>query len=627
MVAETPRFVLLSASTEYANRIVSGGVPVVIQRWWISRPVSGALIHAGGFIVGGFRFTGVERDHPMALWDKFGDKTRMIESEFFSWIGPRDGTALLVGETYRFPSERVVVGDIGSTVLPLNFQYVDEDRALDIIRGFSPRKSAISVDPGSPQTTIFPSSSIVANALETDAQLSKYHGKGGHGFAAEDANTFSDRIRGRQAKVVGGSNEKDGPDRIVAGVRIQSKYFRSASESVGAAFDKNTGMYRYKGQLLEVPSDQYEECVKLMRVRIRNGKVPGVSNPKEAENFVKRGSVTYRQARNIARFGNVDSLIYDMKTQSVTAAGVFAVSFLAQYTQAKRSGMSNPEAVRAALYSSIQSGASSVIAGVVGAQLLRTTVAGMGAAAVRSGVKSAAGTNVGRAAVHRIAAGSLGKSVYGAAAVNHVSRLLRTNAITAVAVATVTCAPDFYRAAFDDSISWKQFMKNGAVNVAGIGGGFGGWMVGAAAGAAAGSVVPGVGTAIGGVVGGIAGGLVGGMGGHKVAKGVADAVADDDSKALIGTINAEVTSLASEYMLTENERERVAGRIREIIDQKWLRRMYKESRNSNPRRFVRRKLEGEFKKIALVRSRISTPSVDDFERGLQDVVEKLTVSV
>ena len=623
MVAEISRFVLLSASAEYANTVVSGDVSVVIQRWWISRPVSGALIHADGFIVGGFRLTGVDRDHPMALWDKFGDKIGMTESEFHSYMGAKDGTALLVGETYRFPPEQVVVGDIGPTVLPLNFQYVDEDQALDIIRRFSPRKPDVSVEPGSPQTTIFPTSSIVANALEADAQLSKYHGKGGHGFAAEDANTFSDRIRGRRAKVVGGSNEKNGPDRIVNGVRVQSKYFRSASETVGAAFDKNTGMYRYSGQLLEVPSDQYDDCVNLMRSRIRNGRVPGVSNPAEAEDLVKRGSVTYRQARNIARFGNVDSLIYDLKTQSVVASGVFTVSFLVGYAQARRSGMSNVEAIRAALYSSIQSGASSVIAGVVGAQLLRTSAAGIGAANVRIGVRAVADTNVGRAAVHRIAAGSLHKGVYGAAAVNHVSKLLRTNVITGAATAAVTCAPDFYRAAFDGSISWKQFMKNAAVNTAGVGGGLVGWMGGAAAGAAVGSVLPGPGTAIGGVVGGIVGGLAGGIGAHKISKGVADAVVDDDSKALISAIDAEVTVLASEYMLTENEVERFAKRIGKIIDQKWLRRMYKQSRDSDPRRFVRRELEGEFKKIARVRPIIPAPSMDDFERGVQDVVGEL----
>ena len=81
------------------------------------------------------------------------------------------------------------------------------------------------------------SSSLSAQTLETKTQLSKYHSKGGHGFAAEDANNLADKIRGKQAKVIGGSNEPNGPDRIVNGVRIQSKYFQSASKTVAAAFD------------------------------------------------------------------------------------------------------------------------------------------------------------------------------------------------------------------------------------------------------------------------------------------------------------------------------------------------------------------------------------------------------
>ena len=37
---------------------------------------------------------------------------------------------------------------------------------------------------------------LVANSLETKTQISKYHSKGGHGFAAEDANNLADRLHG-----------------------------------------------------------------------------------------------------------------------------------------------------------------------------------------------------------------------------------------------------------------------------------------------------------------------------------------------------------------------------------------------------------------------------------------------
>ncbi|NLY01402.1 MAG: hypothetical protein GXY83_35370 [Rhodopirellula sp.] len=97
---------------------------------------------------------------------------------------------------------------------------------------------------------------LVAQALET-TQIAKYHTKGGHGFSAEDANNFADTVRGKRAEVVGISNELNGADRVVDGLRVQSKYYQSASETLAAAFDPSSGSYRYAGQVLEVPKDQY----------------------------------------------------------------------------------------------------------------------------------------------------------------------------------------------------------------------------------------------------------------------------------------------------------------------------------------------------------------------------------
>ena len=353
---------------------------------------------------------------------------------------------------------------------------------------------------------------FLANSLETTTQIPKYHGKGGHGFAAEDANNLADRLRGRKATVVGKSNELNGPDRIVNGVRVQSKYYKTASETIASAFDSSSGKYRYSGQVLEVPKEQYQACLEQMRDRIRRERVPGVTNPADAEGLVKQGTVTYKQARNISRAGNIDSLVFDAKTQSVTSAVSFGISFLITYAQARRRGLTDGEASRAALRSALESGSTTLITGIIGAQLLRTRAAAIGVVSIRNGVRAASRTSLGRVAIHRIATGSLGKGVYGAAAVNHVSKLLRSNVITGTVATVVTCTPDFYRAAFARSISWKQFVKNSSVNAASMAGGFGGWMGGVAVGAAVGSIVPGPGTAVGGFLGGALGAIGAGFG-------------------------------------------------------------------------------------------------------------------
>ena len=452
-------------------------------------------------------------------------------------------------------------------------------------------------------------SSLVAGNL-AGTQIFKYSTKYGHGFAAEDANHLADKLSGKNAEIVGTSNTLNGPDRIVNGVLVQSKYCVSASKTIDAAFSLSSGLFDYPGQVLEVPKDQHAECVKLMQDRIRSGKVPGVRNPVDAEKIVLKGSVTYKQARNIARAGNVDSLIFDAKTQSVTSMSVFAISFVVTFAQGCWRGESVEEAALTALESAVTSGSMMLVTGIVSAQLLRTQIASVGAAPIKGGVKAISQTSVGGTVIRQIATGSLGKSVAGSAAVNHVSKLLRTNAVTAPIATVVISSPDFYRAAFKRSISWQQFTKNFSINAAGVAAGTAGWLGGSAAGAALGSAVPVIGTAAGAVVGGVAGSLSAGIGGNVAAKSLADKIVPDDSKRLIRILRNELARLASEYVLTESEFERVIKRVAMTVDAKWLRRMFKQP---HKRDFVRIEFEYLFKTALRNRDPVLLPSTEALE--------------
>ena len=447
----------------------------------------------------------------------------------------------------------------------------------------------------------------VAAALE-QTQIGKYHTKGGHGFAAEDANNMADRLRGKNAELVGKGNQRNGADRLVDGVLVQSKYYQTASETMRSAFNRR-GEYRYAGQVLEVPKDQYDQCVQRMRQAIREGRVPGHTDPKDAKDLVAKGTVTYKQARNIARAGNIDSVKFDVKTGAAVAVGTFGLSFAINYAQGRWQGLDHDDALSLATSEALALGATAWVTHLVSAQLLRTKAAAVGTVAARSAVRSAARSAFGRKAVESIATASLGKAVHGAAAVNHVSKLLRSNVLTGAVVATISCTPDFYRAAFDNSISWQQFTKNVVVQVVGVAGGVAGWMGGAAAGAAVGSVVPGVGTAIGGIAGGILGALCGGAASAHVAKDIADGIVEDDAEALIRTLQAELRRLAREYMLSGAEVEQVVEAVRGEVDRDWLREMYRETQGHEAlgRRFVRNRFEHEFKEIARGRRTVPWP--------------------
>lgn len=179
-----------------------------------------------------------------------------------------------------------------------------------------------------------------------DTQWMKYKHKSGHGFAAEDVNAQIDRWHGRKVDCVGRNNAPNGADRIVNGQPIQTKYCQTANNTVKSAFDGQTGMYRYDGMKLEVPKDQYEECVRLMREAISQGKVAGVTDPDMASKIVVKGHVTYAQAQKVAKAGNWESIKFDMRTQAISCARAAVISGVIGFWNVKKQGLSNGEATK-----------------------------------------------------------------------------------------------------------------------------------------------------------------------------------------------------------------------------------------------------------------------------------------
>src|SRR5699024_2192568 len=105
----------------------------------------------------------------------------------------------------------------------------------------------------------------------------KFHARQGHGFAAEQANTLYDNLTGHKARVVGDNNARNGADRILDGIEIQSKYCATGSRCINECFaDDGKGAFRYytnngKPMAIEVPSDKYEAAVSAMEEKIRRG--------------------------------------------------------------------------------------------------------------------------------------------------------------------------------------------------------------------------------------------------------------------------------------------------------------------------------------------------------------------
>ena len=467
-----------------------------------------------------------------------------------------------------------------------------------------------------------------SKTIESQQWVKYKNKKGGHGFAAEDANALNDKLRGYKVEKEGVLNKKNGADRIVNGIRIQTKYCRSAEESVQAAFDKETGMYRYKNQLLEVPKDQYNDAIEIMKEKIKEGKVPGVNDPSEAKNIIKCGDVTYQQAKNIAKAGTIDSLVFDIKSQSITSAYAFSISFVIQYANCIWNGMKPKEALKQAVVYGFKTGSFVLGTGVITQQLLRTGV-GRSFAVFTSNVSKKVvdrlySSGIGKKIIHKIASAMFAKNLKGAAAKNVVTKLLRTNVVTASVTTTVMCIPDFYKALISNRISWKQFGKNLTINISGVAGGIAGTWVGTTTGATIGTaILPGLGTAIGGTIGGVIGGVGTGMGLAIGTKKVLDLITEDDAKEMFSLMQDSVELLAFNYMITEDEfNNEIADEIMKTVNLKWLEKMYQagaKQKDSKQARydFAYKELESIFEKVVKKRQKIILPEYKIIKRQIR----------
>ena len=443
----------------------------------------------------------------------------------------------------------------------------------------------------------------------------KFHAQQGHGFAAERANNLYDRFTGHKAKVLGDDNAKNGADRIVDGVYIQSKYCATGSRCINECFEEDgKGRFRYmidgKPMQIEVPSDKYEDALRSMEEKIRRGQVKGVSDPNEAKNIVRKGHFTYAQAKNIAKAGTVESLTYDSVNGAVIATSAFGVTAMITLATSVWNGEDFDDAIKLATYSGMKIGGTAFLTSVIASQLSK---AGLNSALVGSSeaIVSVMGPKASAVLINAFRAGS--KPIYGAAAMKSAAKLLRSNAITAGVTVVVLSSFDVANI-FRGRISGKQLFKNMVGTVATVGGGTGGWIAGAAAGSA---ILPGPGT----LIGGLAGSFLGGAAAGKVSDAVVGEFIEDDADEMVNIIQKEFTNLASEYLLNNKEAEKSVDKLKDQLDGKTLKDMFaSENREEFARSLLIPIVENEISK----RKVIHNLSPDQVFNSIRMVLEEIS---
>lgn len=419
---------------------------------------------------------------------------------------------------------------------------------------------------------------------ETTYEMSKFQGRQGHGFAAERAEHVNDLYHGKEAQILGDDNAKDGADRLVNGVEIQSKYCRNGSACIQECFEN--GKYRYYSKngdpmQVEVPSDMYDDAIKAMRRRIEHDQVDGITNPNDAEKLVKKGHYTYEQVKRIAQAGTIESLYFDAANGIIIGANAMGITAMITFATSVWNGEDIEMALANAALSGIKVGGVSFITTVVVSQLSRTSVS----TSVRVGTDYLV-SQLGPKATSYIA-NSLrnGTNIYGAAAMNNVSKLLAGNIIASTVSMVILSAGDIVDI-FRGRISKEQLVKDVATTGATIVGGNLGWgagnvIGGVIGGAVAGVLTAGVGTTtgatIGSKIGGFAGSVAGGTVAGQVTHNALDQVIEDDAVKMMKIVEREFVSVCELYLLTENEIYTCLPLLKEKLTKKELKNIFASS--------------------------------------------------
>lgn len=378
------------------------------------------------------------------------------------------------------------------------------------------------------------------------------NGERGSGYAAEYGNNTVDRVLGR--KVINeaqnldkntGRQVKNGVDRNVNGINIQTKYYRTASESIGAAFQHNKSLYNDGGEMMqiEVPKDQYHKALELMQKRIDSGQVKGAEIGDSPEKYVKKGHFTYMQAHNIAISGTIESLSVDVLNGAVICTQVGGISAVIAFSFALWKGHSLKYAAKVGLMTGIKILGKGTLIYTLSMQLSRYKLVNPFVEKVLTEegiIKSVAYVTNPISNVVDNLAQSLQTSAVANSEVGKIIGLDKMTGKTIVGrgvTAAVVFGPDLCRT-LTGRISCKQFFKNTTVGIAGIGGS----LIGQ-------SLIPLP------VVGAVVGGMVAG----SVAKATLDNYIEDDAIFMFQILKEEFLDVVMMSDLTQSEFEIVVS--------------------------------------------------------------------
>lgn len=353
--------------------------------------------------------------------------------------------------------------------------------------------------------------------------------------------------------------------------------------------------------LLEVPFEQYEEIISVMKQQ--------VSDTIDYRQIIKKGAFTYAQIEHITLARNIHGLTMDEQGRIHFVNDAISISAVTAFAQSKWNGAPRKVAIENGIHTGLAVLGETFAEEVIALQIYNheEVIADFD---LNPDIRGAFKTGGAKMASKKMATAITKKAMISSAALKKGIMLLNTNVVTGALVTGMMSTVDIAHTV-RGKMSSQQLFKNIARTAASVAGG----MIGMLVGSGIGLTIPNVSTAIVSMIGAIVGLLIGSGLASKITKRALDMFIRDDALQMLDIFNERLTVLAGEYLLNEKELEQALHDFEALHNMpKMLKEMYAAE---DREQFADQLIQGELMRIVKLRMYLHVPTNEEIYEVLQ----------
>jgi hypothetical protein len=300
---------------------------------------------------------------------------------------------------------------------------------------------------------------------------------------------------------------------------------------------------------VEIPQDKYEEAVRDIEKRIFNKETSPNVKIEDAVELLKKGNVTYTQAKTLAKEGKIEGLSYYEIDGSIESDGILGLSGMVEYALAIWDGLSREEALIKGITRTMR------VFDTYFIDCLKISDESKKDEYKRFVKSNNITENDEEIKLYRYPTSSINyENMYNSIDIKNYKKnsLVNTSEIVGTITNAIFSSTDMKNVLLGDTSS-KSFIKKIIVILLGILGGTLGWIFGSYVGGIIASIIPFIPLKVASISGGIIASLLIVMIFIGVSRLLLDRYIKDDAKEIIDIFNQELQIVEIENMLTSKE--------------------------------------------------------------------------